>query len=64
MVKTLTKDNRVSFRQQTTKKGNIIRTLEKELKHYKALYKIEKEHSKRLTKLFDEAIETMKSWSK
>ena len=64
MVKTLTKDNRVSFRQQTTKKGNIIRTLEKELKHYKTLYKIQKEHSGKLSKLLDEAIEMMKSWNK
>ena len=39
----------------------LTRRLEKDKNNYKALYEIEKEHSKRLSKLLNEAIELMKS---
>ena len=39
----------------------LIRRLKKNKNNYKALYEIEKEHSKRLSKLLNEAIELMKS---
>ena len=46
------------------KQNESIKKLEKDKKHYKALYKIQKEHSKKLSKLLDEAIEIMKSRNK
>ena len=43
------------------KQNESIKRLEKDKKKYKTLYEIEKKHSKRLSKLLDEAINLMKS---